>query len=185
MCVRNLVVGGADMDSRNRDGETPLHLAAAGNHLGAVEELLSAGASFDIRRFFTDYTALDVAAQQGHVDVVRALIRNGKDVTVPNQYGFTTLHHAVDSDGARRDRVDVVRVLLGAGADIEAKTETDGPSPLHIAASQPYESRVCALLEGGARIDARDFEGATPLPRACSNTCFSVVKSVIAVMRGG
>ena len=36
------------------------------------------------------------------------------------------------------------------------------------------------MLEGGARIDARDFEGATPLPRACSNTCFSVVKSFTA-----
>ena len=52
--------------------------------------------------------------------------------------------------------VDVVRVLLEGGADID-KAIDDGATPLFIASQQGHVEVVRALVEGGADIDkARD-----------------------------
>ena len=64
------------------------------------------------------YTSvLRVAADGGHLDVVRLLIDSGADPNkASKQYeGFSPLHHAVKSG-----RIDVVQLLLDAGAEPNA-----------------------------------------------------------------
>ena len=58
-----------------------------------------------------------------------------------------------------------VRVLLGAGANLEART--GGLTPLHLAASSGGTEAVTALLEAGANLEARRT-GNRPDPAAFS-----------------
>ena len=54
---------------------------------------------------------------------------------------------------AMRGNAGAVRVLLGAGANLEART--GGLTPLHLAASSGGTEAVTALLEAGANLEAR------------------------------
>jgi ankyrin repeat protein len=85
------------------------------------------------------------------------------------QDGWTALHHA-----CWRDDMDVVSVLLSAGAPIEFQTQVrsgrrinkscvlficvqDGKTPLHFACAQGAAGLVSELLAAGAHIEARDL----------------------------
>ena len=60
--------------------------------------------------------ALHWAAEKGHVDVVKVLIRNGADMNAVTDYDMNTaLHYAVTNK-----YVDVVKVLIQNGIDVNA-----------------------------------------------------------------
>lgn len=73
-------------------------------------------------------------AFNGDLDKVQSLIdkaRNAKDaVMAPDNAGYTALHYA-----ARNGFVDICKVLLQYGADIDAQTKSAGATPLHKAAA--------------------------------------------------
>ncbi|MBX3605398.1 MAG: ankyrin repeat domain-containing protein [Piscinibacter sp.] len=64
-----------------------------------------------------------------------------------------------------RGRSDVLAALIAGGADLEA---ADGPGwrPLHLAAMEDFAAGVSMLLAAGARVDARNRRGDTPLHHA-------------------
>ncbi|CAM9935787.1 unnamed protein product, partial [Pylaiella littoralis] len=185
-CVSKLLLGGADKNSLTCRAETPLYLAAEGNQLGAVEELLAAGANLDLRaRTPGALSPLEKAAQAGHEDVVRALLRCTGDINACDYRGYTALHWAA---GAEEEPVDdtggVVRMLLAAGADIEAKTSM-GYTPLQVSCvvgQISSSSAIYALLEGGAEVNSTGFDGWTQLYRACN---FSSLAGVELLLRWG
>lgn len=86
------------------------------------------------------------AVKQGDGPTVEELLRRQSElITVTDEYDKTALHWAVEKDHA-----EIARLLLDAGADIEAKTSW-GDTPLHWAATLG-SSKVAELLLGrGAR----------------------------------
>jgi hypothetical protein len=62
----------------NNAGQSALHLAAAGNHVGVIGALAGAGADLDAWGG-PEGTPLHTAAAAGHVDAVRALLEAGAD----------------------------------------------------------------------------------------------------------
>jgi uncharacterized protein len=67
-------------------------------------------------------------ASKGDVARVRALIREGEDVSLADRRGMTPLHFA-----AQERQLEVAEVLLAAGARLDAQDE-HGNSPLFTAA---------------------------------------------------
>ncbi len=103
-------------------------------------------------------TLLHDAALGGEDELATVLIRAGADPNAKEAEGHTPLYRA--STG------DVARVLLVAGAAVDAVSGPTGGTALHQAARRGYVSVAQALLDHGATIDARDAKYQTPLRRA-------------------
>ncbi|XP_041267803.1 NF-kappa-B inhibitor beta [Onychostruthus taczanowskii] len=80
------------------------------------------------------------------------------DPPCPPPTGYTPLHVAV----LRRD-LELVQLLLRAGADPDRPEPSCGRSPLHLAVEAQSPEVAECLLRGGARPDPRTFSGFTPL----------------------
>lgn len=101
-------------------------------------------------------TALMRAVRAGGLAEVSAAL-GGADVNAADVDGETALHHA-----ARRGEVEVVRLLVAAGARVDARNRY-ACTPLHVAARANGAEVVQALLDGGAAVATADIFGATAL----------------------
>jgi ankyrin repeat protein len=111
-------------------------------------------------------TALHKACEDGHVEVARALIRNGADINARRGYfGEETVLMAAcaarrGTHGVQRPDLDTARLILKSGADVNLRT------PLRRAAYCNHVDVVRLLLEFRAEVDRRDRYGKTPLMAA-------------------
>ena len=62
------------MNSKNAEGNTPLHYACIGGHLGVGELLLRHGADRNAVNFTASASPLHLAAKHGHLSMVELLI---------------------------------------------------------------------------------------------------------------
>ncbi|XP_034830098.2 ankyrin-3 [Maniola hyperantus] len=92
-------------------GTSPLHLAAANNHVETCAVLLRAGVSRDSRTK-VERTPLHLAATAGHVEVVDLLLQYEAAVDCRDMLLMTPLHWA-----AARGQLEVARCLLKHGAN--------------------------------------------------------------------
>lgn len=172
-----LLARGADRHALTDDGKSALRVAAAANALRTIELLLANGESANGGPR-DPCTPLHEASSSGFGDAVRLLLQRGAnpDSVARAAFGGTPLLWAVSSlplraqFGAqaaaksalfavgRREEVhyvEVVRLLLDAHADIDAKNPRSDTS-LHIAAENGLAQIATLLLERGARSDLAD-----------------------------
>jgi ankyrin repeat protein len=139
----------------------------------ACRLLLSAGVP--LTRLGPDLGILG-AAFHGHWQLTQFLLEQGASACYRDPTtGETPLHGALTNED--RERYDlVVQVLLAAGADPNVVSSSDvptsafmrdartrGETPLHRAALFGTTSTLTLLFAAGARIDAQDARGETPL----------------------
>ena len=118
--------------------------AAYGGAAGTARLLLDRGADVDAG-------ALHAAAGRGHAELVQLLVDAGADVDRRDPTsGRTALHTAVQA-GTDGDALEVARVLLAAGADVDATTY-DGASALDISRVAAARARR-GTASGGAHDD--------------------------------
>ena len=91
------------------------------------------------------YTALHLAAYQGHTDAVRALVLAGADVSAKNVGEATALYYA-----AMEGHTDAVRALVVAGADA-SKKDSRKETPLDIALQYPRHAQVIEILRASPK----------------------------------
>lgn len=143
------------------------------NDLTALRAILDAG--LDLTGLNLD-RELGHAAFFGHWKIADFLLAHGASArwTQPDT-GETPLHRALCKAG-RPHYANVVRLLLDAGADPNARTipgaetggfmrdvRTRGETPLHRAAAFGDETIIQLLLDKGADRELRDAHGDTPL----------------------
>jgi ankyrin repeat protein len=105
------------------------------------------------------------AEMRGDTAAVRTLIKQGADVNAAQGDGMTALHWAADHGD-----VEQTRMLIYAGARLEAATRNGNYTPLHLAARSGKASVVKALVDAGANVKATTTSGgATPLHFAAEN----------------
>jgi ankyrin repeat protein len=110
--VRELLAAGADPDTPDQDGRSPLFSAVLGNSLGVLALLLESGADPNLRDN-DGWTPLHFAAQESVAEIARILLGRGADPNIQDNDGATPLWRAVQ--GAR-DRSELCNVLRQAGA---------------------------------------------------------------------
>ena len=140
-----------------REGETPLHLAAWSNAARVARVLIESGA--DVHATIVNgWTPLHVSARYDAADIARLLLAHGASANVEGADGWTPLHTAVAADA-----LDTGELLLDHGADPNARAK-DRLTPLHFAVLRDAkEARdtprfVRLLLERGAKVNPRALD---------------------------
>ena len=117
------------------------------------------------------------AAMRDDVEAVRALLADGADVNAAHGDGMTGLHWA-----ALNGNAEIARLLIGAGAALEAGTRLGAHTPLHVAARAGHGEIVEVLAGAGADAAALTETGAAPLHFAAAA---GNVRAVTALLEHG
>ena len=148
------------------------HCAYYGD-VSAMKFLLANGATLDS---LGENQGLQGASFHGHWRLCKFLLERGADANfAADDTGETPLHCALCTPNRIAHNL-VVKVLLAHGANSNAATRenvetgcfmrdcrTKGETPLHRAAAFGDEVVIQNLLDAGAKIDAKDMNGDTPL----------------------
>jgi cytohesin len=170
--INYLLAQGADPNAADRAGNTALYSAAANDHgLSTAEALLRHGANPNARSR-GGMTALHQAASQGAIKMMELLLANRADVNAASNSGYMPLHGAV-SYGNMDTKKLKVEILLKSGANVNAKTSSDGETPLHKAISRGDIEIVKLLLNYGADVNAKSKYGVTALHFARNSNAIS------------
>ncbi|XP_041937519.1 ankyrin repeat domain-containing protein 50 [Alosa sapidissima] len=103
---------GADANARDAEGRTPLHSIGWRGHVSAGRVLVEArGVILDLACRQQGATALSIAAQEGHTEVVAMLLQKGADPDHVDSYGRSPVKVA-----GKRGHFDIVRLLESYGA---------------------------------------------------------------------
>jgi len=215
--ARALAEAGADLNLTDPDGTTALVFAIINGHFDLARMLVEKGANpnvADSQGMAALYAAVDMStldetvgrpnakphARIDAAELVRIMLARGAD---PNLTLKAPVLERIHNDGdtnlgdgatplmraAKDADVTVMRLLLGAGADVNARTKV-GKTPLMFAASrlggfrgtpnrgteQDALSAIALCLELGAMIDATDQNGQTALHLSVAQAEDSIVR---------
>eukprot|EP01116_Phalansterium_solitarium_P021585 TRINITY_DN6777_c0_g1_i2.p1 TRINITY_DN6777_c0_g1~~TRINITY_DN6777_c0_g1_i2.p1 ORF type:complete len:472 (-),score=63.31 TRINITY_DN6777_c0_g1_i2:202-1617(-) len=180
-----------DLHALDEDGNSALHWACVGGHVDIVRMLLETGSDAELRSR-DGFTALHSVAQEDHHQVLSLLVDRGAKVDAPNfeDNRNTTLHYAACwgasqcvkillsrradvncqakdrstplSFAAEKGHVEIAKMLLDAGADLESKNDSEekgGATPLLLAAHNGQLQMARLLLERRANIFEKTVDG--------------------------
>jgi ankyrin repeat protein len=171
--VFDYVATGQAANSTDANGTSLIQWCAYYGDVSAIKYLATKGESLSALGENFD---LNGAAFHGHWRLCQFLIEQGADVNWPlPESGETPLHAALCKANSAA-HTSVIRVLLAGGANPNAVTHKDaetggfmrdartrGETPLHRAAAFGTEESIQLLIDAGAKVDARDMHGDSPL----------------------
>lgn len=147
------VANGADINTPNTDGTTPVFSAKDSQELGYLKEK---GANFDIQDN-NGNTAL--MANANRLDIVKPLIENGASIYIQNKEGKDVSQIASNYDTANLIYATHNKNRLDKG-EISADFADQSGTTLLIAYPDNYTKH---WIEKGANVNAADNNGTTPL----------------------
>ncbi|KAL8969386.1 MAG: hypothetical protein Q9183_002019 [Haloplaca sp. 2 TL-2023] len=168
--IYEFLSGGVDINSRNSDGGTALHLAVycpprLENLTSIVEMLLEYGADVNLPNESKGKTPLHIAAWHCENTILLQLLQHGANINDTDRSGRTALYLAVSS----RRKESNVTTLLNVGANLNI-ADHNGMTALHVATQNHQASIVLKLLGHGADINAKDPFGRTALHIATADS---------------
>lgn len=141
--ARALLEAGADPDAKDDIEDSAFLYAGAEGLTDILALTIEHGADAkSLNRY--DGTALIPASEHAHVEAVRMLLRTDVPVNHVNDLGWTALHEAVVLGNGDADHVQVVRMLISAGADLTIRGR-DGRTPRQQAVALGFTDVVDAI----------------------------------------
>lgn len=196
--VKWLLMHGADANSVDGEGRTPLFYAAEAGRLDVVEELLH----WEPNLMLTapkgeEKSLLQVAFEAGNNQLVKRLLEAGAEPDFELESGSTLMNLATNAGNAeivemliehkaKLDRVDrfgwtplcdvvgytpnakIVRLLVDAGANVGQTMENSGRNLMHLAMGEPDPEIIRILFEFPRAIDIDHCDNVGYTPLFCS-----------------
>ncbi|KAK7873733.1 hypothetical protein R5R35_013265 [Gryllus longicercus] len=170
--VQRFLAVGAQVDARDKDGNTALHIAASSGRTEVVDILIAKGAAVN-RRGLRSRTPLHCAAAKGHETIVARLVTVGATLYSRDADGAT-----VASLAAQGGHAEVVLWLLDNGTPVEAR-DNENRTLLMYAVEGGNLQLVKYLLGKGANLNAVTKKGETPIFTAVNMQRIVIVKYLL------
>jgi hypothetical protein len=155
----------ANLEQRDGNGRTPLHVAVFQKQYAVARALLTAGADPNALER-QKYDIVTIAAVANDVDMLKLALSAGasaKNITSP--YEGTALIAA-----AHLGHVDVVKTLIAAKAPLDHVNNLGWTALIEAVilgdGGRNHVESVRALVEAGAKLELADRQGVTPLGHA-------------------
>ncbi|MFW5827586.1 MAG: ankyrin repeat domain-containing protein [Alkalispirochaeta sp.] len=149
-----------------------IHRSVDRDDLAGVRSEVEDGAPVESTDY-RDKTPLLMAAEQGHMEIVRYLVEEAEadvNATTPESRGeVTPLRYAISNED-----YEMVRYLVQNGADVN-KANRAGWTPIMTAARTGNREIIGYLLDQGADLEARTEDGTTPVRIASNNGWTDIV----------
>ncbi|XP_020851927.1 ankyrin repeat and SOCS box protein 3 isoform X3 [Phascolarctos cinereus] len=163
MITKILLEAGADANETTLEETTPLFLGRVKNSSASLylRKMPRPGISSFLTQLHyfgpLNYTTVP-AVENGHVDVVKLLLRHGADVNGSHSMcGWNALHQA-----AFQEYTELIKLLLKKGANKECQDDF-GITPLFVAAQYGKLESLNVLISSGADVNCQAMDKATPL----------------------
>lgn len=196
--VQGLLEQGANIDGKNENRDTPMHVAIQANQVEVASLLMDSGADLEGAHSSAKLPPLFQAAAAGQTGMVKMFLDHGCDPLQTQPYSSTSyfydvvetgsvegarllLEHGCDAEcsnsssrkaivaAVRRDSVPMVELLIAHGAKVRDVSDTNGGSILSAAVATKNLAMVRALLDAGADADARTSSGSCVLAQAIAD----------------
>ncbi|XP_077992722.1 poly [ADP-ribose] polymerase tankyrase-2-like [Glandiceps talaboti] len=196
-----LIRKGANVNDKNKDFLTPMHIATEKNHFDAMETLLKHNAKVNALDSLGQ-TPLHRAAHDGSTQACRLLLTYGVDPSIVSLQGLTAAQMANESikimlqeeppisgpdenyqllEAAKAGDIETCKQILSKGPHLVNCRDVEGrhSTPLHFAAGYNRVTVVEYLLQHGADVHAKDKGGLVPLHNACSYGHYEVTELLV------
>ncbi|KAJ3431164.1 ankyrin repeat and socs box protein [Anaeramoeba flamelloides] len=152
---------------KDKNGRTPLHIAAQTGNIEMMKFILGYGVSPN-ETDNDNYTALHLSIGAESIEAIKYLLKkNAKiNISISHKIYVSALHLAI-----QKQNFDIIKLLVSAGADLDRKTQDkDNSAPIHYAVkTKNYDLIKFLLLQSKNKnaksidIDATDAAGKTAL----------------------
>jgi len=175
--VKYLSSRDADLEYKDRNDQTIIHLAAKNDQSAVIHALLEKN---DDAHYLVnendqfDNTPLHLACQFGFLETVKVLLKYDADIDNKNEDEQTPFHLA-----AKHGHVDVVQCLVEANRSAIFHKDEDDNTALHLAATEKMTYTVDALLSEGASVFEKNDNNWTPLDCAAASGAYKCAELLI------
>lgn len=188
------------INERDKDGNTPLHLAAHEGHELIVIRLLEAGASHKAKNLQGQKPA-DVACSARKLEIADLIINTVEDLKKAKSKEIDKRLHQISE---MQEKIRLLELLLVPGTNYKKRDnfgktlayiaaelgeaaaipglrgsldipDDEGKTPIHIAALKGHIHTVEALIEAGARVDSLANDGRNPIYVAAQGNHASII----------
>jgi len=165
-----LISKGANLESKNIDGNTPLMEAVRGAYTNSIDKLIASNADTSTRNIRGD-TPLHIAVGLEKIDIITKLLKTGVSIHARNTKNRTPFQMSLTIS----PRI-VAALLENNRINI---SDDFGNSVLHVALNErAEESIIRVIISQGARVNAVDYNGKTPLRLALDYEMIEAAKII-------
>lgn len=146
---RVLIAAGADVNVQDNTKQSAYLIPTADGGLEFLKLTLANGADVHSLDSYNG-TGLIRAADRGHVEIVRELVKTDIRIDHINNLGWTALLEAIILGNGGKNHTQVVQLLVDAGANVNL-ADRNGVTPLQHARQRQFQDIIAILENAGAR----------------------------------